>query len=118
MEAIQKKGFLRSKLSKSRSRFTRPSSTSGSGTTSSKVVSRSTQSSSVYSSVPRVLTYSYASSKQPTSFHEQKNVAYPPSSMQKVSYAYAVEAWGHADENVDLKASCYISNVRNRFQLE
>ncbi|KAE8724550.1 Detected protein of unknown function [Hibiscus syriacus] len=118
MEATQKKGFFRSELSKSLSRFTRPRSSSGSGSGSSKVVSCSTQSSSVYSSIPRVSTYSYASSKQPTSFHAQKNVAYLPSSMQKVSYAYAVEAWGHADESVDLKASCYISNVRDRFQLE
>ncbi|GMJ09666.1 hypothetical protein HRI_004635800 [Hibiscus trionum] len=120
MEATQKKGFFRGKLAKSFSRFTRPSrSTNESGGgSSSKVVPCLTQPSSVYSSIPKVSTYSYASSKQPTSFHEQKNVANLPSSMQKVSYAYGIEAWGHADENVDLKASTYISNVRERFQLD
>ncbi|KAK8537325.1 hypothetical protein V6N13_042258 [Hibiscus sabdariffa] len=111
MEATQKKGFFRAKLPKSFSPFTKPRPTSG------KVVPCSTQSSAIYSSTPRVLSYSYASSKQPTSFHEQKNVASLPSSMQKVSYAYAIEAWGHADENVDFKASTYISNVRQRFQV-
>ncbi|KAK8657401.1 hypothetical protein V6N13_035642 [Hibiscus sabdariffa] len=111
MEATQKKGFFRGKLAKSFSPFTKPRPTSG------KVVPSSTQSSPIYSSTPKVLTYSYASSKQTTSFHEQKNVASLPSSMQKVSYAYAMEAWGHADENVDFKASTYISNVRQRFQV-
>ncbi|KAK8486261.1 hypothetical protein V6N13_029692 [Hibiscus sabdariffa] len=113
MEATQKKGFFRGKLAKSFSRFTRSRSTDGSG---SKVVPCLTQPPSVHSLIPRVSTYSYASSNQTTSFHEQKNVANLPSSMRKVSYAYAIEAWGHADENVDWKASSYISNVRERFQ--
>ncbi|GMI99787.1 hypothetical protein HRI_003648000 [Hibiscus trionum] len=115
MEATQKKGFFRGKLAKSFSRFTKPRPSSGSGSTSSKVVPCSTQP----SSIPRVSTYSYASSKQPAStFHEQGDFAGLLSSMQKVSYGSAVEAWGHADENVDLKASSYISNVRQRFQLD
>ncbi|KAK8636760.1 hypothetical protein V6N13_124498 [Hibiscus sabdariffa] len=119
MEATQKKGFFRGKLAKSFSRFTWSRSTDGSGSgTSSKVVPCLTQLPPVHSLIPRVSTYSYASSKQPTSFHEQKNVANLPSSMRKVSYAYAIEAWGHADENVDLKASSYISNVRERFQVQ
>ncbi|KAK8537324.1 hypothetical protein V6N13_042257 [Hibiscus sabdariffa] len=118
MEATQKKGFFRGTLAKSFSRFAKPRPTSTSTSTSSKVVPCSTQPSSSYSPMPRVSTYSYASSKQPaTTFHEQKiNFAGLPSSMQKVSYRSATEAWGHADENVDLKASTYISNVRQRFQ--
>ncbi|XVF85305.1 hypothetical protein PTKIN_Ptkin17bG0107000 [Pterospermum kingtungense] len=117
-------------------------SSGGCGSTSSKVVpcspwmsSDSTYSSSGafitgqkpqnmanYSSVPRVSTCSYATYKQPTSFHEQD-----PSSVQKVSYAsfkppsfydqngYANDTWGHADENVDFKATSYITVVRERF---
>ena len=50
--------------------------------------------------------------------------------MQKASYAsfkppsfydqngYANETWGHGDENVDLKATSYISNVRESFKLD
>lgn len=127
MEATQqKKGFFKGKLAKSFSRFTKARTTSSGSNSSSKVVPCSTPS-SMYSPIPRVSTYSYASSKQPTSFHEQKNLADLPSSMQKVSYSsfkphdhigYATETWGHADENVDLKASCYISDVRKRFQLD
>ncbi|KAK8657400.1 hypothetical protein V6N13_035641 [Hibiscus sabdariffa] len=114
MEATQKKGFFRGTLAKSFSRFAKPRPTS----TSSRVVPCSTQPSSSYSSMPRVSTYSYASWKQlATTFHEQKiDFADVPSSMQKVSYGSATEAWGHADEKVDLKASTYISNVRQRFQ--
>ncbi|PPD91758.1 hypothetical protein GOBAR_DD11297 [Gossypium barbadense] len=130
MEATHhKKGFFKGKLAKSFSRITKARTTSSGSNSSSKVVPCSTPSStsSMYSSIPKVSTYSYASSKQPTSFHEQKNVADLPSSMQKVSYAsfkphdhigYAIETWGHADENVDLKASSYISDVRKRFQLD
>ncbi|KAK8537326.1 hypothetical protein V6N13_042259 [Hibiscus sabdariffa] len=105
MEATQKKGFFRGVLAKSFSRLTR-----GTGGGSSRKV--------VPCPTPRVLSYSYASSKQPpTTFHEQKiNFADVPSSMQMVSYGSATEAWGHAEENVDLKASTYISNVRQRFQ--
>ncbi|GMI99788.1 hypothetical protein HRI_003648100 [Hibiscus trionum] len=113
MEATQKKGLFRGKLGKPFSRFTKPRPSSGS---SGKVVPCSTQPASSYSSTPRVWTYySYASSKQPT---EQRSFADVPSSMQKVSYGSAVEAWGHADENVDFKASTYISNVRQRFQFD
>ena len=50
--------------------------------------------------------------------------------MQKVSYAsfkppsfndqkgYANDTWGHGDENVDFKATSYISNVRESFKLD
>ncbi|KAE8704317.1 Detected protein of unknown function [Hibiscus syriacus] len=116
MEATQKKGFFRGRLTKYFSLFTKPRPIRGS---SSKVVPCSTKSTLSYSSIPRVSTYSYASLKQPTrTSHEQKNIANVASSMQKVSYASAIEYWGHGDENVDVKASSYISNVRQRFQLD
>ncbi|XVF02789.1 hypothetical protein REPUB_Repub04eG0204500 [Reevesia pubescens] len=150
MEATQKRGFFKGKLAKSFSRVTKSRTTSshqqcGSSSGSSKVVpclpsliSNGSSSAGVftsqnlanYSTIPRVSTYSYASSKQPTSFHEQKSVTNLPSSMQKVSYAsvkppsfydqngYANDIWGHGDENVDFKASSYISNVRERFKLD
>ncbi|XWS22793.1 hypothetical protein CRYUN_Cryun29cG0066600 [Craigia yunnanensis] len=146
MEATQKRGFFKSKLAKSFSRVTKRTTSQqqcGSSSGSSKVVPCSLsipngsssgvftgQNLANYSSIPRVSTYSYAKSKQPTSFHEQKNVANLPSSMQKVSYAsfkppsfydhngYANDTWGHGDENVDFKATSYISNVRERFKLD
>ncbi|XWS34536.1 hypothetical protein CRYUN_Cryun21dG0047000 [Craigia yunnanensis] len=145
MEATQNRGFFKGKLAKSFSRITkRTTSHQQCGSSSSKVVpcspSISNGSSSGvftdqnlanYSSIPRVLsTYSYASFKQQTSFHEQKNVANLRSSMQKVSYAslkppsfndqkgYANDTWGHGDENVDFKATSYISTVRERFKLD
>ncbi|EOX99774.1 Uncharacterized protein TCM_008687 [Theobroma cacao] len=147
MEATQKKGLFKGKVAKCFSRVTkRTSHPQQSRSGSSKVGPCPTPPSiengngfltgrnlGNYSSIPKVSTYSYASSKQPTSFHEQKNVANPiPSSTQKVSYAsfmptkysfydqngYANDTWGHGDENVDFKATSYISNVRERFELD
>ena len=145
MEATQKRGFFKGKLAKSFSRVTKPRTTlqqCGNSSGSIKVVpcSQSISNGSSagffsgqnlenYSKNPMVSTYSYASSNQP-SFHEQKNVANLPSSMQKASYAsfkppsfndqkgYANDTWGHGDENVDFKATSYISSVRERFKLD
>ncbi|XWS69283.1 hypothetical protein CRYUN_Cryun04dG0165800 [Craigia yunnanensis] len=147
MEATQKRGFFKGKLAKSFSRVTKPRSTShqqcGSSSESSKVfpclpsISNGSsagvltgQNLENYSTIPSVSTYSYSSSKRPTSFHKQKNVANLSSSMHKLSYAsfkppsfydqngYANDTWGLGDENVDFKATSYISNVRERFKLD
>ncbi|XVE74749.1 hypothetical protein DITRI_Ditri12bG0042700 [Diplodiscus trichospermus] len=147
MEATQKRGFFKGKVARSISRVIKPRATShqqcGSGSGSSKVVPCSSSisngaSASVFTGqnlanypiIPRVSTYSYTSSKQPTSFHEQKNVADLSTSKQRVSYAsfkppsfcdqngYANKTWGPGDDNVDVKATSYISNVRERFKLD
>ncbi|XVF43680.1 hypothetical protein PTKIN_Ptkin02bG0059900 [Pterospermum kingtungense] len=125
MEATQKRGFFKGKLAKP---FSRPTKT----TSHQKCNGSSTSGSSckVVPCTPMVSTYSYASSKHPTSFYEQKNVANLSSSMQKVSYAsfkspsfydqtgYANDTWGPADENVDFMATSYIVNARERFKLD
>ncbi|OMO60555.1 hypothetical protein CCACVL1_24070 [Corchorus capsularis] len=132
METNQKKGFFRGKLAKSLARVTKRQPTTyqqqcggGSGGGGGSKVSPYPTSNTCFAGQNNqrmCAYYSYTSSKQPiTSFHEQRNAVANliPSSMQKVSnYGYGNESWGQADENVDLKASSYISNVRERFNFD
>ncbi|MBA0734383.1 hypothetical protein Gogos_018297 [Gossypium gossypioides] len=104
MEATRRRGFFKGKLAKSLSRVT-------------KVVPCPP------SSIPRVSKYSYAaiSKHQPSRFHEHKSVANLPSSMPKdstASYHNSLPFDALGDENVDSKATSFISNVREGFKLD
>ncbi|KAE8723905.1 hypothetical protein F3Y22_tig00011547pilonHSYRG00022 [Hibiscus syriacus] len=117
METTKKKGPLGSLLTKSLPRVTAKPRATAAHHQSSKAVP-----------------YSYASSNQPTGSYEHTSVPNRiPFSMQRVStYAsfhptsssnqingLANKTWGPADENVDLKAASFISNVRERrFKLD
>ncbi|KAK8526291.1 hypothetical protein V6N13_017342 [Hibiscus sabdariffa] len=72
----------------------------------------------------KVVPYSYASSNQATGSYEQTSAPNqtpfsvhasfnPPSSYNPIN-GFANKTWGPADENVDLKAANFISNVRER----
>ncbi|KAE8719657.1 hypothetical protein F3Y22_tig00109936pilonHSYRG00106 [Hibiscus syriacus] len=112
METAKKKGLFGKLLTKSLSRVTAKPRATTSHRQSSKVVP-----------------FSYASSNQPTGSYEHTSVpnripfstqrvsSYasfdPPSSSDRIN-GFANKAWGPADENVDLKAASFISNVRER----
>ncbi|KAB2045621.1 hypothetical protein ES319_D01G174900v1 [Gossypium barbadense] len=89
MEATRKRGFSKGKLAKSLSRVT-------------KVVVPCPP-----PSIPRVSKYSYAaiSKHQPSRFHEH-------------DYHNSLPFDALGDENVDSKATSFISNVREGFKLD
>ncbi|KAK8627562.1 hypothetical protein V6N13_135171 [Hibiscus sabdariffa] len=73
----------------------------------------------------KVVPYSHASSNQPTGSFEQTTLPNPPFSTQRVTFnptgfydRNATKTWGPGDENVDMKAASFISNVRERFKLD
>ncbi|KAE8730122.1 hypothetical protein F3Y22_tig00003041pilonHSYRG00903 [Hibiscus syriacus] len=118
METTKKKGLFGTLLTKSLSRVT----------------AAKPRATTAHHQSSKVVPYSFASSNQPTGSYEHTGVPNRiPLSTQRVSSytsfdspssydqinGFANKTWGPADENVDLKAARFISNVRERrFKLD
>ncbi|GMJ13304.1 hypothetical protein HRI_004999600 [Hibiscus trionum] len=114
METTKKKGlFFKGRLTKS---------------LYSRVTAKPRATTTAHHQSSKVVPYSHASSNQPAGSYEQTTLPNPPFSTQRVSYASckppgfyehnANKTWGPGDENVDMKAASFISNVRERFKLD
>ncbi|KAE8680942.1 hypothetical protein F3Y22_tig00111358pilonHSYRG00083 [Hibiscus syriacus] len=114
METTQKKkGLFKRKLPNPFSRLVTKAS-SASRKVSPSTISNTDQNMAKlnYSTIPTV-------SKQPTGFNKHEAVSYfKPPSFYDDHNGFANETWGRGDQNVDSMAATFISNVRQRFELD